>query len=439
MLAQVAKGVGASSQTPAAILEQAAEVRLAGQEVYILVDDAEALATPALEALLELAGGAERERLHVFLFGEAEVVMRLEDIAQGEERYHAIELLPYSESEAEEYLAQRLEGAGQSLEIFTDEQLATIHERSEGWPGRLNEEARDVLVAGMSARRKKAAAPAKASRNLLAALPRKHLVILGVVVLAVGAAALSLKGGKSEAPATTASGQDLPMSSQNTAAAGKDAQSAPIQFDGSSKPLPLPLVGESQPVIREPLAEAAGGRQAGTATGNDAGAGGVPPTVTSEAPPISDEDELPSRTPSRAPAPSAPAVAAPTTRHTAPATTPAPAPAPAKPAPAAAPTHAAGGSGWYGTQSGSKYALQVVGTSTEKAAQAFIAGQADSGEFHYFKKIHQGKPLYVVTYGDFANRAAAEAAVKRLPAKVQASKPWPRTFASIQQDIATSR
>lgn len=438
VLAQVAKGVGASSQTPAAILEQAAEVRLAGQEVYILVDDAEALATPALEALLELAGGAERERLHVFLFGEAEVVMRLEDIAQGEERFHAIELLPYSESEAEDYLAQRLEGAGQSLDIFTDEQLATIHERSEGWPGRINEEARDVLVAGMSARRKKAAAPAKGSRNLLAALPRKHLVILGVVVLAVGAAALSLKGGKTEAPDTTASGQSLPMSGQNTATASKDSQGAPIQFDGSSKPLPLPLVGESQPVIREPIAEAAGGRQAGTATGNDAGAGGVPPTVTSEAPPLaSDEDELPSRTPSRAQASSAPAVAAPAPRHTAPAATPAP--APAKPAPAAAPSHAAGGAGWYGSQSGSKYVLQVVGTSTEKAAQAFIAGQADSGEFHYFKKIHQGKPLYVVTYGDFANRAAAEAAVKRLPAKVQASKPWPRTFASIQQDIATSR
>lgn len=438
VLAQVAKGVGADSQTPAAILAQAAEVRLAGQEVYILVDDAEALATPALEALLELAGGGERERLHVFLFGEAEVVMRLEDIAQGEERYHAIELLPYSESEAEEYLAQRLEGAGQGLEIFTDEQLATIHQRSGGWPGRLNEEARDVLVAGMTARRKKAAAPAKGSRNLLAALPRKHLVILGVVVLAVGAAALSLKGGKSETPATGTAGQDLPMGGQNTSSVGKDAQGAPIQFDGSSKPLPLPLVGESQPVIREPLAEAAGGRQAGTAAGNDMGAGGVPPTVTTDAPPISDEDELPSRTPTRTPAPSAPAVAAPAPRHTAPA--PTPAPVPAKPAPAAAPAHTGGAAaGWYGSQAGSKYALQVVGTSTEKAAQDFIAAQADSGNFRYFKKSYQGKALYVVTYGNFANRAAAEAAVKQLPAKVQASKPWPRTFASIQQDIATSR
>uniref|UniRef100_UPI00241BF256 SPOR domain-containing protein n=1 Tax=Pseudomonas oryzihabitans TaxID=47885 RepID=UPI00241BF256 len=146
----------------------------------------------------------------------------------------------------------------------------------------------------------------------------------------------------------------------------------------------------------------------------------------------------PTRTPARTPAPSAPAVAAPAPRHTAPA--PTPAPAPAKPAPAAAPAHAGGtAAGWYGSQAGSKYALQVVGTSTEKAAQDFIAAQADSGNFRYFKKSYQGKALYVVTYGNFANRAAAEAAVKQLPAKVQASKPWPRTFASIQQDIATSR
>ena len=43
VLAQVAKGVGADSQTPAAILEQAAEVSLSGQEVYILVVDSKVL------------------------------------------------------------------------------------------------------------------------------------------------------------------------------------------------------------------------------------------------------------------------------------------------------------------------------------------------------------------------------------------------------------
>jgi DamX protein len=47
--------------------------------------------------------------------------------------------------------------------------------------------------------------------------------------------------------------------------------------------------------------------------------------------------------------------------------------------------------------------------------------------------------LYVVTYGSFANRDAAVAAIKNLPAKVQAGKPWPRTVGSVQQELATAR
>ncbi|MOA07173.1 hypothetical protein D3C78_1268570 [compost metagenome] len=92
------------------------------------------------------------------------------------------------------------------------------------------------------------------------------------------------------------------------------------------------------------------------------------------------------------------------------------------------------GGGWYGSQSGSDYALQVLGTSSESSAQAFV--QQNGGQYRYFKKQHQGKPLYVVTYGSFPNRTAAQAAIKALPAKVQAGKPWPKTFASIQQEMA---
>lgn len=134
----------------------------------------------------------------------------------------------------------------------------------------------------------------------------------------------------------------------------------------------------------------------------------------------------------------------------APASKPAPAPAPAKPAaskpattaaakpapaPAAKPASGGGaGSQWYRNQSGGNFALQILGTGSEANAQAFIRQQG-GGDFRYFKKTLQGKPFYVVTYGSFPNRAAALAAVKKLPSKVQAGKPWPRTFASIQQEI----
>ena len=86
---------------------------------------------------------------------------------------------------------------------------------------------------------------------------------------------------------------------------------------------------------------------------------------------------------------------------------------------------------------GSRFTLQVLGSRQEAAAQAFI--KANGPEYRYFKKLYQGQPLYVVTYGNFATRAAAQAALRSLPAKVQAGKPWPRNFAGIQQEIAQAR
>jgi len=114
-----------------------------------------------------------------------------------------------------------------------------------------------------------------------------------------------------------------------------------------------------------------------------------------------------------------------------PAPVPAPAPKPA-PAPAAASSAAAGG--WYAQQPASRYALQVVGSRSEANIQALV--REGGSEYHYFKKIHQGQPLYVLTYGSFSSRDAAQAAVKTLPAKLQAGKPWPRTLGSIQQEMS---
>ncbi|NWE50678.1 SPOR domain-containing protein, partial [Pseudomonas gingeri] len=122
-----------------------------------------------------------------------------------------------------------------------------------------------------------------------------------------------------------------------------------------------------------------------------------------------------------------------------------PVPVPAKPVakvekpvekPAAAAKPAAGGS-WYAGQAPSHYVVQILGTSSEATAQNFVKEQG--GEYRYFKKVLNGKPLYVITYGSFPSRDAAVTAIKALPAKVQAGKPWPRTVASVQQDLATTR
>jgi len=173
--------------------------------------------------------------------------------------------------------------------------------------------------------------------------------------------------------------------------------------------------------------------------------GNPPPTVTTIAPP-----QGVSACPAPAPAQPVTSTPKPVVTQQPKQTTPAkPEPAPtqvavAKPAPKvaekAAEKPASGGSGnssWYTGQKPGNYVVQILGTSSETSAQAFV--KAQGGDYRYFRKSLQGKPLYVVTYGNFANRDAAVAAIKNLPAKVQAGKPWPRTVASVQQELASAR
>ncbi|GGL97763.1 hypothetical protein GCM10009425_06050 [Pseudomonas asuensis] len=436
LLRKLSQGLGTPQASIEAVLSQVGQVTLTGQEVYFLVDDAHELDDDALETLLALAEGDEKNRPHVFLFGDTELTGKLESLAQGEERYHAIELLPYTEEETQGYLAQRLEGAGQGIDIFTPEQIEAIHQSSGGWPGEINEAARDILISGMLSQRG-GGSKFKGGQQLLANLPRKHLIVVAVIAVGV-LAALLMKGNDSSSKIAS---NDAEQSQGDT------KPGTAIKFDGSSQPLPLPLVGEAQPVIREPLAQAAGQEEAegnsvsGSIQSGDDDFSSNPPQIPSAQAPVSVTAPTRPLAPAAAPAPvtepahtvSKQVVSAPVK--------PEPKPAPAKPAVQEAPkvVQGGGGSGWYGTQGGTHYALQILGTSSESSAQAFIQQQSDSANYRYFKKQYQGKALYVVTYGSFANRAAAEAAVKQLPAKVQSAKPWPRTFASIQQDIASTR
>ncbi|WP_026083028.1 SPOR domain-containing protein, partial [Pseudomonas tolaasii] len=400
---------------------------LTGQEVYLLVDDAEQLDESALEALLALAAGTPEGRPHVFLFGESSLIADLEQISGEQELFHVIELQPYEEEETREYLAQRLEGAGAGIELFTANQISDIHESAGGWPGTINQVARDALIEAMIASRSAVKRP-----KMGFTMPKKHVLAISAVVV-VAVAAAWLIPGRSKAPATAGAPTEqaqLPL--------GKPTPN--VEFANSGQPTNLPMVG--QPVMRGPLAEEAGGISEGDDGVPVEGSSATPPTVTTTAPPAG--------VPAGQPAPVAKPTPAPTvaTAKPAPVAKPvAPAPA-AKPAPVAKPAEkpatvakaaspAAAGSSWYTSQPAGHFVVQILGTSSEANAQAFVKEQG--GEYRYFKKVLNGKPLYVITYGNFPSRAAADSAIKALPAKVQAGKPWPRTVASVQQELATTR
>ncbi|CAI8938006.1 SPOR domain-containing protein [Pseudomonas neuropathica] len=435
LLHQVAQALNVAQAEIGAILKQVVQLALTGQEVYLLVDDAEQLDESALEALMALAAGAPEGRPHVFLFGESSMIAQLEALQLEEERFHVIELQPYTEEETREYLDQRLEGAGRGIELFTANQISDIHESSEGWPGNINQVARDAMIEAMIASRSAVKRPSMGFN-----MPKKHVLAISAVVV-VAVAAAWLMPGRSKAPTTGAPANEqaqLPLGQGSPQAGGAPA----VEFAGNTQPTPLPLVGNSQPVMREPLAEAAGGITEGDDGVPVEGSSATPPTVTTIAPPAG-VPAGPAPTPTAKPAP-APTQVATAKPAPAPAAKPAPAPAPAKPAAAAAKpaekpatvAKAAGGT-WYAGQAPGNYVVQILGTSSETAAQSFVKEQG--GEYRYFKKVLNGKPLYVITYGSFANRDAAVSAIKALPAKVQAGKPWPRSVASVQQELATAR
>ncbi len=435
ILRQVAQGLQVQRPDLPAVLAQVAQLALTGQDVYILIDDAEDLSDAALTMLMSLAAGNAEGRAHVFLFAESQLLPRLDHVSAGDERFHVIELQPYSEDETRDYLSQRLEGAGQGVELLTEEQLEEIQERSGGWPGLVNEVARDVLVDDMLAQRAKGARGGFAFN-----LPRKHLLALCVVIVGV-MAAWFMQGrvaDDADAPVITELplGEVAPVQVQ----AEVPASGAPaIQFEGANQPLPLPLVGEAQPVIREPLAQAAGlggveeSEGVGAAIARGMAVDAVP--VVPVAPVV---QAAPAPAPAPATVPVAPGPAAkpvvPVAKPVAP--TVVASQAPRSQAPAAS-ANSTGSAGWYATQAGSRFTLQILGARQESGAQAFV--KAHGSEYRYFKKLHQGQPLYVVTYGSFATRDAAQAALRSLPAKVQAGKPWPRNFAGIQQEIAQAR
>lgn len=415
LLSQIAQALSSPAADFDGIMTQVTQLALTGQEVYLLVDDAECLTGAAVETLLRLAAGSPEARPHVFLFGEPALAGRLEALSEGEERYHAIALQPYEEDETREYLALRLEGAGSGIECLNEEQIVRVHEQSGGWPGAINQMARDELLAAMQSRR-----GSRKTGGIAFPLPRRHLLAAVAVIVVVAVGYLALRGGDTQAPLPPAV-TSLPLDSSSAdGAAGQDRQTA-IEFDGEERPLSLPLGGDAQPVIREPLAAAAGGEDDREASVRGATAPMMPAPAPAPAP-VERAQPVP-----------APPVAAPTPALAAPVR---PNVAERPPAPAAAPASSGHGA-WYASQPGSNYLVQILGTRVEKNAQALV--QQHGGSYRYFAKQHEGKPLYVVTYGNFANRAAAVAAVKSLPASLQAGKPWVRSLASVQQEMTQSR
>lgn len=448
--------------TPEMIIGELNKLTEKDTSLYLMIDDAQELSEDTLQLLLNLTS-EQLKSFHIFLFARSTLLEKLEDSSLGKEVTFNLPLTPYTFEETKEYLALRLEGAGQDLGLFSDEQLSDIYTQSGGWPGVINQVAKELLLANMDDQiqqqplqhqpnvsenimsfdnNKKDEEPligslftekeeekpdsffaiddkkTKSRTKSNSFIPKKHLVIAAIV-------AIVLLG------IIFFSGSSKKITDDNDTNVVADHYATLSESETQTTDIPLTTGSES---LSANANESVSGLP--LATNNDT-------LPTTDIPVVTNNEQNGAvLTPPQNDNVTATAVAEPITNNTVvPATTQTQSVTTTnKPATESTKTQKttktiASGNAWYKKQAGSYYTIQVSVASNEKSAQDFIKKQA-VGDYHYYKRSRGGKVDYVITYGSYSGRTLAQNAVKKLPAAVQSSKPWVRNFASIKSELA---
>jgi len=84
----------------------------------------------------------------------------------------------------------------------------------------------------------------------------------------------------------------------------------------------------------------------------------------------------------------------------------------------------------------SSYALMLGGYSERRVLERVREKLTSFSDIYQYKTIRNGKYWYVLLYGSFATRAAANDALLALPEHIVGFSPWPKPYTSIHQEIA---
>lgn len=429
MLQQVctALALNAEECAIADVLQHIERMLSNGQEVRVLVENAEQIDESALLFLQRIAQGVNDASARVFVFSDQSIYPVLEKVADDADLYHIIPLEAWDQQEVIEYLEQRLLAAGQTLDVFSEQQLESICQQSQGWPGLVNSVAKTLLIE----QARNTGQVQKPAVNI----PYKHLAVLAVLSVALIFVWFMQSSNQ------TAETEHVALADPEALREEQAAQQLPRLSQGQAIELPLQL--ESEPVLRVPLAQAVNTdeedadlladepeqqtvqRAASTVVPNEPVPVSVAPVeavLEAPVPQVAMVEEKPA-TPIVQPKPEPRAVAKPAAKQ--PVATKAPV--------AVGLAGSAGHAQWYKQQAGARYTLQVFGSRSEATARSLL--QRNPAQYHYFRKEHQGKALFVVTYGSFASRNEAQAAISKLPENIRQDNPWPRTMQSIQREL----
>jgi DamX protein len=405
---------GDAGDLSARVMARCADLRGAMELPVLIIDDAELVPPSLLRSLAGLAGnpGATAQRLRILLSGtpELEGLLAQAGLAPGLVPFvQTLNMPRLNEVQAAAYLLYQMTVAGYAGESpFSATEVRAIAKASEGLPGVMNALAQETLRnhAGLQL------GTARGGRQLRSWLP----LVLAAVLL--GAAAWFWWPG-----------------------AGP-GQSVPATPPRAEWPLPLPPRPATGVIEDRGLPETP--RTEEVAETAEEMAPAPPADLTEEAPRLAQGDggaepavalqeaapEPPALEPEPAPQP-----------QPEPAAQPEPAPAEIaleaapRTAPAAPVVAGMQGADWIRAQPGSRFTLQLLVSGNQEALQSFVRQHRLQGQLAWFRRQQQGREEYVLLYGTYPGRAAAQADIATLPARVQRDKPWPRSFTSVQDQL----
>jgi len=91
---------------------------------------------------------------------------------------------------------------------------------------------------------------------------------------------------------------------------------------------------------------------------------------------------------------------------------------------------------WVWSQDPNRFTVQLAAAESEASIES-VTGHLDlPGELVVVQTMHEGRHWYVLIYGSFASKEAAHTAISHLPASLQKTGPWPRSFASLQSELS---
>lgn len=456
--------------SPAALAhEQVARWLKADEIPLVIIDDAHVLPNEILvQVLTSLAHTSERSSLRMLLVGESSLEERLRQPplrAQLPGLVHSLEMPALLATEINDYLLTRQQAAGLAAVRLPDAAAQRLHYETGGLPGPVYE--RFVrAVAAVAAHEAEPMRRVPSLPRLGEPTTRRYALAMGMVALVFVVSLIWRAlpdGGPPDLPSVLET-LTLPVPDNSslkpptvavTHLPVEDAAATAPPGPGSPTSAPEPTQTTSPADASVPQSTTINAHLPVLA---DARSDPSPPepsvvdqTLSSpQTAPARDSTPIPEPTPTASPPAPQAALETPTavaevatqarelesrnSESTKPATNES---ANAEPAQPSTPKAAPGSDRrWLQDQSAGTYTLQLLASDDGAKARAALTAMGVGDEGHLVKLTRGGRSVYVVLYGSFPDRAAAQAAVAKLPAPARAAKPFPKTFQSLQAELA---